>query len=130
MAEAGGGSSGQTGAGGLPHVASSADSLGWMAPRKWLQCGKRPKPNWLLLRGCLWVLPADRPTARAAAVVAVLCGMEWCLCHVEVALTNPNGASDGRTRFGPCGGRARAHRRKGGEGKRREAVGSRGDGCA
>ena len=123
MAEAGGGSSGQTGAGGLPHVASSADSVGWMAPRKWLQCGKRPKPNWLLLRGCLWVLPADRPTARAAAVVAVLCGMEWCLCHVEVALTNPNGASDGRTRFGPCGGRARAHRRKGGEGKRREAVG-------
>ena len=75
--------------------------------------------------GCYYVAAcgSSRPTARAAAVVAVLCGMEWCLCHVEVALTNPNGASDGRTRFGPCGGRARAHRRKGGEGKRREAVG-------
>ena len=69
--------------------------------------------------GCYYVAAcgSSRPTARAAAVVAVLCGMEWCLCHVEVALTNPNGASDGRTRFGPCGGRARAHRRKGGEGK-------------
>ena len=114
VAEAGGGS-GQTDAGGsrVPHVVASSadlDTAEMAAVRKETET-KLVAITWLAC--CLWVRPSVCP--RGPARGRVLCG--GAANQVEVALSNPNGALDGRTRFGRKGGRARVRRQQeGGQG--------------
>ena len=116
-----GGCSGQTGAGGLPHVASSADSVGW---HRGSGCSAERGRN---QTGCYYVAAcgSSRPTARPRA------RPRWLLCSVEWSGASAMSRPRLRIRTAPRTAErgsdhvegARALTGDRGEGKRREGSG-------